>query len=94
MKYVLCLLICFLFLFPNFTMAASPSNAEPLLPESLAARSEIAANQNLFTIFLEEDDPAKLTKLLNNTNDEYAQNGWSVFPLSPMCITEIWTACL
>lgn len=81
MKYVFCLSLWILFLFPNFTMAASPVNTEPLLPESLAARSEIAANQNLFTLFLEEDDPAKLTKLLNKTNDEYAQNGWSVFSI-------------
>ncbi len=83
MKYVFCLLLWVLFLVPYSTMAASPANSEPLLPESLAARSEIAANQNLFTLFLEEDDPVKLTKLLNNTNDEYAQNGWSVFSILP-----------
>lgn len=82
MKYVLCLLFCFLFLFPNITIAASAASAEPLLPESLAARSELATNQKLLTIFLEEDDPVKLTELLNLTNDEYAQKGWSVFSIS------------
>lgn len=82
MKYVLCLLFCFLFLSPNITIAASPANAEPLLPESLAARSELATNQKLLTIFLEEDDPVKLTELLNFTNDEYAQKGWSVFSIT------------
>lgn len=82
MKYVFFLLLCFLFLFPNFGIAASPTNAEPLLPESLAARSELAVDQKLFTVFLEEDDPVKLTELLNNTNDEYAQKGWAVFSIT------------
>ncbi len=81
MRYIFFLLLWCLFLFPNCTIAASPTNAETLLPESLAARSEIAATQKTFTVFLEEDDPVKLATLLNNTNDEYAQKGWSVFSI-------------
>ena len=63
-------------------MAASLSSAAPLLPESLAARSELAINQQTVTVFLKEDDPLKLTDLLNNTNDEYAQKGWSIFAIT------------
>lgn len=81
MRYVFFLLLWCVFLFPNCTIAASPVNAEPLLPESLAARSELATTQQTFTVFLEEDDPTKLTKLLNDTNDEYAEKGWSVFSI-------------
>ena len=82
MRYVFFLLLWCIFLFPNCTIAASPVNTEPLLPESLAARSELATTQQTFTVFLEEDDPAKLTKLLNDTNDEYAEKGWSVFSIT------------
>ena len=81
MRYVFFLLLWSVFLFPNCTIASSPTNAEPLLPESLAARSELATTQKTVTVFLEEDDPAKLTKLLNNTNDEYAKKGWSLFSI-------------
>ena len=63
-------------------MAASLSSTAPLLPESLAARSELAINQQTVTVFLKEDDPLKLTDLLNNTNDEYAQKGWSIFAIT------------
>lgn len=82
MRFVFFFITGFLFFLPSSMMAASPSNAAPLLPESLAARSEMAANQKTVTVFLEEDDPAKLTKLLNNTNDEYAQKGWSLFTIN------------
>jgi len=81
MRYTFFLLLWCLFFFPNHTIAASPTDAEALLPESLAARSELAATQKTFTVFLEEDDPVKLTKRLNNTNDEYARKGWSVFSI-------------
>ena len=81
MRYVFFLLLGCLFLFPNCTTATSPTNAEPLLPESLAARSELATTQKTFTVFLEEDDPLKLAKLLNDTNGEYAKKGWSVFSI-------------
>ena len=81
MRYVFFILLWCFFLTPNCTIAAPPTNVEPLLPESLAALSELAATQKTFTVFLEEDDPAKLTQLLNNTNEEYAQKGWSVFSI-------------
>ncbi|BHH84115.1 hypothetical protein LA52FAK_24040 [Desulforhopalus sp. 52FAK] len=62
---------------------ASPQAAETsLLPESLAARSEIAPVEKTFTIFLKEDDPEKLTQLLNASNEEYAKKGWSVFTIN------------
>ncbi len=53
-----------------------------LLPESLAARSEIAPIEKTFTVFLKEDDPEKLTELLNTSNEQYAQKGWSVFTIT------------
>jgi hypothetical protein len=67
---------------PSFATAASLPDAAPLLPESLAARSEMAINQKTHTVFLEEDDPEKLTELINLTNNEYAQKGWSVFAIN------------
>lgn len=82
MRYTFFLLTALTFLLPSITVAASLSNAAPLLPESLAARSEIAINQLTVTVFLKEDDPLKLTDLLNNTNDEYAQKGWSIFAIT------------
>lgn len=81
MRYCFYLLLWCLFLFPNHTAAATPANVEALLPESLAARSELATTQKTITVFLEEDDPVELTKLLNKTNDEYAEKGWSVFSI-------------
>ena len=73
--------LCIVFL-PSFATTATLSNGAPLLPESLAARSEIATNQKTHTVFLEEDDPQKLTELINITNNEYAQKGWSVFAIN------------
>ena len=62
---------------------AASSEPAPLLPESLASRSEMAANQKTLTIFIREKDPAKATTLLNNSNDDYAKKGWSVFSILP-----------
>lgn len=81
MRYFFFLLLCCTLFFSNQAIAASPAKAETLLPESLAARSELAAPQKTLTVFLEEDDPDKLTQLLNKTNEEYAQKGWSVFSI-------------
>jgi len=61
---------------PASTAASDPA---PLLPESLAARTEMAANQKTFTLFIREKDPEKATTQLNNSNDDYAKKGWSVF---------------
>ncbi|MFT5701230.1 MAG: hypothetical protein ACI8ZB_004119 [Desulforhopalus sp.] len=81
MKYIFTFLTACLFLLPSVTTATPLPSAAPLLPESLAARSELASTQKTFTIFLKEDDPAKLTEFLNSTNEEYAQKGWSVFSI-------------
>lgn len=81
MKYVFAFLTAYLLIVPAFTLAASPLTAAPLLPESLAARSEQAAHQKTHSVFLKEDDPEKLTELLNTSNEEYARKGWSVFTI-------------
>jgi hypothetical protein len=66
--------------FTGSTLAnAASSEPAPLLPESLAAKTEMAANQKTLTLFIEERDPKKATTLLNTTNEEYAKKGWSVF---------------
>ena len=53
-----------------------------MLPESIAARSEIAPVEKTITVFIKEDDPVKLTALLNESNEKYAQKGWSVFAIN------------
>ena len=75
-------MLAYLLAVPSFTLAASPSTAASLLPESLAARSEQAAQQKTVSVFLKEDDPLKLTELLNTSNEEYAQKGWSVLTIT------------
>lgn len=65
-----------------FTVASPQAAETALLPESLAARSEIAPIEKTFTVFLREDDPEKLTELLNTSNEQYAQKGWSVFTIN------------
>lgn len=59
------------------------SQQSPLLPESIAARTEISPSQRIYTIFLKEDDPEKAAQLLNSANDQYARKGWSVFSIIP-----------
>ncbi len=63
-------------------IAQSSEVEEPLLPESIAARSKIAPVEKTITVFLEEDDPVKLAVLINDSNEEYAQKGWSVFAIN------------
>lgn len=70
-------------LFPGLSLAASNSEPGPLLPESLAARGEMAANQKTITVFLKHDDPEKLAEIVNTSNSEYAKKGWTVFAISP-----------
>lgn len=83
MRFILtCLTTISLVLTGSFVSNAFAAEA-PLLPESLAAQSEIAVNKKTFTVFLKEDDPEELTALLNASNEEYAQKGWSVFAIIP-----------
>lgn len=82
MKNIWFVYISLFLLFSGISQAiAASSEPAPLLPESLAARSEMAANQKTLTIFIREKDPAKATTLLNNSNDDYAKKGWSVFSI-------------
>ena len=72
-----------LFLLFSGTTPTPAGASEPaaLLPESLAARTEMAANQKTFTLFIHEKDPEKATTQLNTSNDDYAKKGWSVFSI-------------
>lgn len=79
MKRRISFLLSLFLLIPAITFAASSSEPAPLLPESVAARSEMAASQKTLTIFLKERDPNKATDLLNKSNDEYGRKGWTVF---------------
>jgi hypothetical protein len=63
--------------------AASSAEPAPLLPESVAARSEMAASQKTLTIFLKEEDPEKATQKLNTSSEEYGKKGWTVFSILP-----------
>lgn len=54
-----------------------------LLPESLAARSQMAADTKTVTIFIETDEPEEVIKLLNSSNGEYAKKGWKLFSIIP-----------
>lgn len=67
----------------SIAFAAGSSEPAPLLPESLAARAEMAADQKTVTIFFLQEDPVKATAQLNASNDEYAQKGWNVFTIIP-----------
>ena len=60
---------------PPATLAAEQA---PLLPESLAARAEMASNQKTLTVLIEEDDEVKAVAALNASNEEYGKKGWTV----------------
>lgn len=84
MKYLLPALLILLFFSTSSTVSgATSSEPAPLLPESLAARAEMAANQKTLTVFIEKDDPEELTALLNSSTEEYAKKGWTVFTITP-----------
>ncbi len=77
------LLIALFFLSVASVTIATSAEKAPLLPESLAARAEMAASQKTVTIFFKEENPEKATKKLNASNSEYAQKGWTVFSIIP-----------
>jgi hypothetical protein len=83
MRYIITCLIALFLIFPGIFIPDVHAVDGGLLPESLAARSEVAVNKKTFTVFLKEDDPEKLTALLNSSNEDYAQKGWSVFTIIP-----------
>lgn len=59
-------------------LAAEPA---PLLPESLAARAELASNQKTQTILIKEEDPEKAVGALNASNEEFGKKGWNVMSI-------------
>ncbi len=61
--------------------SAAASEPAPLLPESLAARTEMAASQKTTTIYILEKDIEKATSLLNDSNDDFGKKGWTVFSI-------------
>jgi len=77
------LLVALFFLAGTGVTIATSAEKAPLLPESLAARAEMAASQKTITIFFKEDDPKKATINLNDSSSEYAQKGWTVFSIIP-----------
>ncbi len=60
---------------------AASSEPAPLLPESLAAKNEMAANQKTLTTFILEKDLEKAIPLLNDSNDDFGKKGWTVFSI-------------
>lgn len=83
MKRRISVFLSLFLLVPAIAFAASSSEPAPLLPESVAARSEMAASQKTLTIYLKEKDPNKATDLLNKSNEEYGRKGWTVFSILP-----------
>lgn len=84
MRYLLPSLFALLLLFPFPTLSpATQSEPAPLLPESLAARAEMAANQKTLTVFIKDEKPEKLTAQLNSSTEEYAKKGWTVLTITP-----------
>ena len=78
-----CFILIFMLSSLTLTISAGTSEPAPLLPESLAARNSMAADQKTTTVFILEKEPVKATKALNTSNDEYAKKGWSVFSILP-----------
>lgn len=82
MKNLWFVYIALFLLFSGISSAgASSSEPAPLLPESLAAKNEMAASQKTLTIFIREKDLEKATSLLNDSNDDFGKKGWTVFSI-------------
>lgn len=83
MKQLLTSLLTITLVLSHCGLSFSQDSETDLLPESIAARSEQAPAEKNLTVFLREDEPEKLTELLNKSNQEYASKGWSVFSIIP-----------
>lgn len=81
LKYVYIAL--FVFMSGVGTANYASSEPAPLLPESLAAKDEMAATQKTITVNIEEDNPKKAIKLLNDSNSEHQKKGWTVLSIIP-----------
>lgn len=78
---IVCCAISLLIAANHQAQAASSAEPSPLLPESLAARTEMASNQKTLTIVIKNEDPEKATAALNASNEEYAKKGWNLFSI-------------
>ena len=78
-------LVCCTALLLNFAFHPAPqvvaAEAAPLLPESLAARAEMASNQKTQTILIKEEDPGKAVAALNASNEDFGKKGWNVLSI-------------
>ena len=74
--------LSFLFTGMNSSLHAA-TDTGMLLPESLEARSKMAADKKTVTIFIAEEDPKRITELVNTSNEEYAKKGWELFNITP-----------
>ena len=82
-KGILSIVIClssFVLLSSSAILAAE---GEMFLPESLEARTHMAAGEKILTVFLKEENPEKAVELLNQTNVKYAEQGWYLFGVIP-----------
>ena len=82
-KCILSTIICSSLFVVLSSSAILASEGEMFLPESLEARTQMAAGEKTLTVFIEEDDPKKAVELLNQTNAHYAEQGWYLFSVNP-----------
>ena len=75
--------ITLFFLFAGLSVSSgNAADQGMLLPESIEARTKMAADKKTVTIFIEEEDPKIATELLNTSNAEYAKQGWELFSIT------------
>ena len=82
-KCILSTVICTSLLVLLSSSAILAAEEKMLLPESLEARSQMAAGEKTLTVFIEEDNPKEAVKLVNQTNAKYAEQGWYLFGVVP-----------
>jgi hypothetical protein len=82
-RLVLVAIIFSLFSTGSNSVSCFAAEQKMLLPESLEALSQMAADKKTVTIFIEEEDPKRATELLNTSNKEYAKKGWELFNITP-----------
>lgn len=78
---LLCSTLLFMLLAATPSRILAAAEPAPLLPESLAAKSEMASNQKTQTILLKEEEPEKAVAALNTSNEEYGKKGWNVMSI-------------
>lgn len=73
-------LAVFILFVPPAVRAADPA---PVLPESLAAREQMAASMKTHMVFIKAEKPDKAVELVNASNEDYEKRGWTVLNLTP-----------